>query len=105
MLTAGPTRAKSIHTEIFRLDVDLDLIVDLRIDEHRRKRRMPARGRIEWRDTHQPMHTDLRLQQPKGVFAVHFERHRLDAGAVAFQAVRHNSFKSVSLGPAQVQPE
>ena len=51
-----------IDAKIFQLDIDLDLIVDLRINEHRSKRSMaPGVGRIERRDAHQPMHADFRL--------------------------------------------
>ena len=96
----APPDAEGIDAQVFQLDIDLDLVVDLRIDEHRSERSVPPRVGIERRDAHQPVHADFGLQQAVGVLAVDFEGDRLDARAFAFQPVGDDR-SSKSLRSAQ----
>ena len=52
MLAAAAARAVRINTEIFRLDFDLNRIVNFRTHENAGERRVPALGLIERRDAH-----------------------------------------------------
>ena len=61
---------------------------------------MPPRVGVKWADPHQPVYTHLGLQQAVHILAVHFEGHGLDAGAFAFEPVRHHGPKALAFGPA-----
>ncbi len=101
----APEARKTSTLQIVRLDIDVDIVFDLRINEHRRERRVPPRVGVEGRNPHQPMHADLRLQQPVRVFALDFERGRFDARAFALQTIRHHRLHIVTLRPAQVHAQ
>jgi hypothetical protein len=53
VLAAGAARAVHIGAQIGRVDLDVDVIVDFRGDEHRGERGVPAIARIERRLAHQ----------------------------------------------------
>ena len=71
VLPAFAARAVSVGANVFRLDDDLNAVVDFRRNKNARKRSMPALGLIEWRNPHQAVHADLAAQQAKGILAVH----------------------------------
>ena len=101
----APPDAERIDAQIVRLDVDFDLVVDLRVDENRGERRVAARVGVERRDAHQAVHADLGLQQAVGVLAVDFESDGLDARAFALQPVGDHGLEAVALRPAQVHAQ
>ena len=105
VLAARAAGAERVDAEIVQLDIDLDLVVDLREDEYGRERGVTPRGRIERRDAHQAMHADLRLQHAISIGAVDFERGGLDAGAFAFETVGQHGLEIVAFGPAQVHAQ
>ena len=47
VLAAGARGPEGIHANVLGLDVDLDFVVDLRINEHGSKRSVPPRVRVE----------------------------------------------------------
>ena len=79
VLAAGAARAVGVDAEVLVLDLDVDVLGQLRPDEDRGERRVPARRLIERRDAHQPMHAGFGEQQPVGVVAGDRERRALDA--------------------------
>src|SRR5690242_5193407 len=105
VLAAGAAGAERIDAEIVRLNIDLDFVVDLRVDEDRSERSVAARVGVEWRNAHQAMHTDFRLEQPVGVFAVDFEGNGLDARAFTLEAVRDQSVEALLLGPPKIHAQ
>ena len=59
LLTCWPPAPDARNTSILMIlvaDLDVDLVVDDRIDEHRREARVPPRLRVERRDAHETMH-------------------------------------------------
>src|SRR5215813_6299218 len=80
VLPARARRAERVDAQILVLNIDLDFVVDLRIDEHAGKAGVPPRVGVERRDANQAMHADLALQEAVGVFAIDLERRALDAG-------------------------
>ena len=71
------------------IDLDLDLVVDHRRDEHRRERRVPAVAGIERRLAHQAVHAGFGAQPTVGVRTVDFDRRALDARDFAGALVDH----------------
>ena len=66
---------------------------------------MPAFGLIEWRDAHQPVHTDFALQQAEGVFAIHREGRGLQPGFFTRLVIVKHGLESLPLGPAQIHAQ
>ena len=99
---AGPIR---IGPNIVGLDVDLDRVVDLRRNKHRRKRRVPPLRLVERRNPHQPMDAGLAAQQPESIIAGDGEGRRLDAGFFAVLIVVHLGLKALLFGPAQIHAQ
>ena len=77
VLAAGAARTVDVHLDVGRVQVDLDVVVDFRRDEHRRERGVAAIAGIERRLAHQPMHAGLGAQPAIGVVALD-----LDGGAL-----------------------
>jgi hypothetical protein len=64
VLAAGTGCAVGINAKVLVLDNDLNLIVNLRIDKNRGKRRVTALVRVERRDPHQPMTPISAISKP-----------------------------------------
>ena len=72
-----------VHTHIGRVDVDLDRVVDLRVDEDAGKAGVAAAGGVERALAHQAVHAGFGTQQAEGVIAIDLQAGTLDAGYVA----------------------
>ena len=69
VLTAGAARAVRVDPQVLLVDLDVDVLGQLRPDVDRRERRVAPRGLIERRDAHQPVHAGFGRQQAVGVLA------------------------------------
>ena len=83
VLAAGARGAVGVDAQILVLDLDLDLVVDHRIDPDRGEAGVAARVGVERRDAHQAMHAAFGLEPAIGIGAVDPDRRRFDAGALA----------------------
>ena len=70
MLAAGAGGAIDVDAHILFRDVDLDGLVDHRIDGDAGERCVPPRVGIERRDAHQPVHAGFGLQPAIGILAL-----------------------------------
>src|SRR4029079_15567174 len=70
VLAAGAAGAIGVDAEVLLLDLDLDVLVELRPHEDRRERRVPARRGVEGTDADEAVHADLRREVPVGVLAL-----------------------------------
>ncbi len=104
-LPARARRAREADVDVGRIDLDVDRIVDHRIDGHRRERGVPAGIGIERRDPHESMHPALGLQPAVGVLARDLQRRRLDPGLLARAFVDELDLVAPPLGPAHVHAE
>ena len=66
---------------------------------------MPALGLIKWRNAHQPVHTNLALQQSERVLAVDSKRCRFEPGLFTRLVVVENGFKALPLGPSEIHAQ
>src|SRR6266536_5005297 len=73
MLAARAGGSVGVNTKVLFLDLDLDLVVDFRIDINRGEACMAAGRRVKWRDTHQPVNTALGIKLPVGIVSFHQE--------------------------------
>ena len=83
VLAAGAAGAHRVDAHVGFLDVDLDAVVDHRIDRDARERGVPARVGVERRNAHQPVHAVLGLEPAVGVAALDLDGRRFDAGFLA----------------------
>ena len=102
MLAAGARRAVGVGAHVRLVDVDLDRVVDHRIDPDAGERGVPARVAVEGRDAHQPVHARLGLQPAIGVRALDLQRRRLDARLLAGVVFEDLDLVAVLLRPARV---
>src|SRR5678815_158697 len=83
VLAARARGAEGVGAHVGRVDVDLDRVVDLRIDEDAGERGVPAARGIERALPHQAVHAGLGAQEAEGVLALDLDGGALDAGDVA----------------------
>ena len=69
VLAARAARAVGVDAQVLVLDLDLDVLVDLRPGEHGGEGGVAPGGGIEGADAHEPVHADLRRKVAVGVFA------------------------------------
>ena len=105
VLAARARGPVGVDAAVALVDVDLDAVVDHRIDPDRGEARVPAGVRIERRDAHQPMHARFGLQPAVGVMALDHDGRRLDAGLVAGRLLDDLDLELPPLRPAHVHAQ
>ncbi len=105
MLSARALGTVGIDAAVALVDLDLDLVVDHRVDPNRRKRRMPPRLAVERRDADQPMNTRLGLQPAIGVVPLDEHSGALDAGFFTIMNLEQLDLVAMLLGPARVHAQ
>ena len=101
----APDDAVGVDAAVGFVDVDLDGVVDDRIDPDAGERGVPARLAVEGRDAHQPMDARFGLQPAIGVVALDQQRRRLDAGLLAVMDFHDLDLEIVPLRPARIHPQ
>ena len=105
VLAAGARGAIGVDLAVALVDLDLDAVVDHRIDPDRGEAGVAARVGVERRDAHQAVHARLGLQPAVGVVALDHDRRRLDAGLVAGRLFEHFDVEFAPLAPAHVHAQ
>ena len=100
VLAAGTGRAVSVDPQVLVLDIDLDVLVDLGRDEHRRERRLAAAAGIERRYSHEPVHAGLGREQPVSVIALDAKRRGFDPRLASRLLVEDLDLKALSSPPS-----
>jgi hypothetical protein len=67
LLAAGAGGAVGVDADVGLLDVDDDVVLDLRGHVHGREAGLAPGGRVEGADAHQPVHPLLGLEEAVGV--------------------------------------
>src|SRR5690606_5974334 len=83
VLTTRTGGAVGVDAQVGRVDLDFDVVVDFRRDEHRGKRGVPTVARVIGALAHQAMHAAFGAQPAKGVFALDIQGRALDTGDFA----------------------
>ena len=105
VLAAGARGAIGVDAAVAFVDVDLDAVVDDRIDPDRGEAGVAARVRVERRDAHQAMHAQFGLQPAMRVVALDDDGRRLDAGLVARRLFDDLDLELAPLGPAHIHAQ
>ena len=105
VLAAGTRRAVGVDAQILVVDLDLDLVVDHRIDPDRGEAGVAAVVRIEGRDAHQAMDAAFGLEPAIGVGAGDPDRRRFEPGLLAAAFLEPFDLVAVRLGPAHIHAQ
>ena len=105
VLAAGAAGAHGVDAHVRFLDVDIDAVVDHRIDRDARERGVAAGIGIERRNAHQPVHAVFGLEPAIGVVALDLDGRRLDAGFFAVGLFDVVDLEAVLLGPAHIHAQ
>ena len=93
-----------VNTKVLFLDLDLDLVVDFRIDINRGEARMAAGGCIKWGNAHQPVHTALGIKLPVSIISLYQEGCGLYAGFVPLLVIEYLGSVTRALAPSKIHP-
>ena len=104
VLPARAGGAVDVDAQVGRVDVDLDGLVDFRVDEHVGERGMAARVGVEGALAHQAVHAVLGAQAAVGVVAGDLQGRALDARYLALGALEHLGAKALLVAVFQVHP-
>ena len=105
MLTTGTRCAVSIRANIRRININLNIVINLRRHIDRRERCMTAITRIKWRLAHQTMHTNLSTQPTKGIFTANLHRGTFNTSHITGRAFHQLRFKAFIVSPAQIHAQ
>ena len=105
VLPAGTLGAVGVDPDLVPVELDLDVVVDLRQDLDEGERGLAPLLRVERADAHQPMDAALGAQPAVGPPAVDLDGHALEARLLALLLVDDLGREAVPLGPAQVHPQ
>ena len=102
VLTTGTRRPVGVYLQIRGVDVDLDGIVDDRVNPDTGKASLPTSIRVERADTDKAMNAALGLQPAIGIRSGDVQRRGFDPGLLALALFHQLHFIAVLLGPAHV---
>ena len=105
VLAAGAGRPVGVDAHIGLADLDLDRIVDDRIDPDAGEGGVAARIAVIGRDAHQAVDARLGLQPAIGIVALDQDGGGLDAGLFAVMDFQHLDLEAAALGPARVHAQ
>ena len=102
VLPAFARGAVGIDTQILLVDIDLDRVIDFRIDGDGRKRRMSTLCRIERRDANEPMYTGFGKHHSVGEVAADDEGRGFDAGLFTSLNFEDSGLVAALLRPSEI---
>ena len=105
MLAAGAGSPVGIDPDLRLVDLDLDIVVDDRIDPGRGEAGVAAGARIVGRNADETVNAALRLQPAIGVFAVDAQGRRLDTRLFAQAFFKPFDLVVVCFGPPGVHAD
>ena len=105
VLAAGALGAVGVDADVVPVDLDLDVVVDLRQDLDQGERGLAPVLRVERADAHEAMDAALRAQPAVGAPPLDLDGHALEAGLLALLLVDDLGLEAMALGPAQVHAQ
>ena len=84
------------------LDLDLDVLVDHRVDPDAGEAGVPPRVAVVRRDAHQPVHARFALEPAVGVLALDLQRGRLEPRLLARARLHQRDLVAALLAPADI---
>ena len=104
VLAAVATGTERVPFQVRRVYLDVDRVIDQRIDENGRECGLALALGVERRKAHESVHTILSLEIAVGIVALDLDRGRLYSRLVSFKKVSDSHFVTVPLAPAHIHP-
>ncbi len=105
VLTTRSRGAVYVDTQVGRVNLDFDVVVDFWRDKYGRERGMTTVAGVERALTHQTMYTGFGTQPAIGVFALNVNGGTFDARDFTFRDFHQLAFEAMSFDPAQVHTQ
>jgi hypothetical protein len=105
VLAAGARRTVGVDAAVALVDLDVDRVVDDRIDPDRRERGVTARIAVIGRDADEAVHARFGLQPAIGIVTLDEERRGLDARFFAVMDFQELHLVARTLGPAGIHAQ
>ncbi|MNN14658.1 hypothetical protein D3C81_1277340 [compost metagenome] len=105
VLTTGARGAVGVDTQVGRVDLDFDFVINLGRHKHRRERGVATVTGVERALAHQTVHTDFGAQPAKGVLALDVHGSTLDPGDVTGRQLHDGGVEAALVSPAQVHAQ
>jgi hypothetical protein len=105
VLSARSSSAIGVDAQVFVLDLDFDVFVDLRINKKRSKGSVSSRRLIKRRNPNEPVNSGFRRKQPVRILAFNSERHAFQPSFLAWLIFENFSFESSLFGPLQIHSQ
>ena len=102
VLTARTRSAVNVNTQVRRVDIDINIIVNFRVDKRRAERRMATTAGVERAFTHQAMYTGFSTQPTVSIFASNSDGHGFNTRHFTFRFFNNFSLKAARFSPTQV---
>ena len=102
MLSTGTTRTVSINTDIFILDFNIHILLNIRHHIAGYERRLSLTGRVKRRYTHKTVYAFFGLQISVSILSVYLECDRLNACLIAIQRIEYLELKALLIRPAGI---
>ncbi len=102
MLAASAGSTVHVYAQIGGVDVDGDVVVDFRRDEHRGERRMAAVAGVERRFADQTVHARFGTQPTERIVAFKTDGCAFNAGDIAVGFFDQFGFKTTAFAPTQI---
>ena len=104
VLSACPARTVRIDTQIVHIDLDIDILLDIRHDITAHERCLTLARRIERGNPNKTVYTLFGLQIAIGVRTVYLECHRLNTRFISVQIVKYFDREALFIRPSRVHP-
>ena len=103
-----PPRARrtvGIHPQVGRVDIDLDVVINLGGDKNRSKRGVTAPTAIKRRLSYEAMHPCLGAQPSEGVLPFKLHRRTLQAGHLTSRRLDQRRLEPLVFTPSQIHSQ
>ncbi len=105
MLSAGARRPENVYSKILVIDIHNDFLVDFRVNEHGRERRVAFPAGVERGNPYKAVHAGFSFQETIGVLPAGSKSGAFNSGLVSWLKVYHVDIEASPLDPPQVHPK
>src|SRR6185503_15870503 len=105
MLAAGTCCSIGIDTEIFVLNIDLDVFIDFWINKQGSERGVAPGSLIKGRDPHKPVNTSFSSKQPVGILAFNSKSNALQSSFLAWLIFENLGLEFPLFSPLEIHAQ
>ena len=102
VLTARTRGTVNVNTQIRRVDIDIDIIVNFRVDKRRTERRMATAAGVERTLTNQTVYASFSTQPTVSIFSSDSDGHGFNTRHFTFRLFNNFGLKAARFSPTQI---